>query len=123
MFSGVNKKQTGGKGAAGDGAGDSNDPIQRFTQKRLDRNFAAMEEQLGKYPYLAGDEFTAADCISVFSLTTLRLFVPYGIEKFPNIVRYLERIGQREGYRRAMEKGDPDMEPILSAAAPAKSLL
>ena len=118
MFSRVNKKQAGDKGPA-----DGNDPIQRFTQKRLDRNFAAMEEQLGKYPYLAGDEFTAADCISVFSLTTLRLFVPYGIEKFPNIVRYLERIGQREGYRRAMEKGDPDMEPILSAAAPAKSLL
>lgn len=125
MFSRFNKKKQSGKndeGAAADGA-DGNDPIQRFTQKRIDRNFAAMEEQLGKYPFLAGEEFTAADCVSVFSLTTLRLFVPYGIEKFPNIVRYLERIGQREGYRRAMEKGDPDMEPILSAAAPAKSLL
>ena len=97
--------------------------VQKFTQKRIDRNFAALEEQLGRYPYLAGEQFTAADCICVFPLTTLRLFVPYGIEKYPNVVRYLERIGQREAYRRAMEKGDPDMEPVLSAAAPAKSLL
>ena len=50
MFSGVNKKQTGGKGAAGDGAGDSNDPIQRFTQKRLDRNFGPWRSNWASIP-------------------------------------------------------------------------
>ncbi|KAJ5932944.1 glutathione S-transferase [Penicillium verrucosum] len=89
---------------------------------RLQSNFQAMEAQLGKFPFLAGDEFTAADCISVFSLTTLRMFIPFSLEQYPSIVRYLERIGQRDAYKRAMKRGDPDLEPALSAAAPKDPL-
>lgn len=38
----------------------------QHTQKRMDENFQAMEAQLAKYLYLAGDELTAADCMSVW---------------------------------------------------------
>lgn len=94
----------------------------KVAQTRLQSNFQAMEAQLGKFPFLAGDEFTAADCISVFSLTTLRMFIPFSLEQYPSIVRYLERIGQRDAYKRAMKRGDPDLEPALSAAAPKDPL-
>ncbi|KAJ5639970.1 glutathione S-transferase [Penicillium longicatenatum] len=94
----------------------------KFAQKRVDQNFEGMDAQLAKFPYLGGDEFTAADCISVFSLTTLRLFGAFSLEKYPNIVKYLERISQREAYKRAMEKGDPGLEPVISAEAPKNTI-
>lgn len=94
----------------------------QHTQKRMDENFQAMEAQLAKYPYLAGDELTAADCMSVWSLTTLRLFLPYSLEQYPNIVKYLERISQRQAYQKAMEKGDSGLEPVISACPPENPL-
>ena len=50
----------------------------------------------------------------VFSLTTMRLFMPLDLAPYPNILKYLQRIGAREAYRAAMRKGDPDMEPMLT---------
>lgn len=102
--------------------GSDEDRVSQVMQRRLRVNFEAMEKQLGRFRYLAGDELTAADCVTVFSLTTGRLFFPYGLEEYPNIVRYLERIGEREGFRRAMEKGDPGLTPALSAKAPRETM-
>jgi len=89
-------------------------PRQRFMRERADRGWAMVEERLGQVPYLAGQEFTAADIITLFPLTTMRAFVPRDISKYPNILAYLKRIGERPAYRRAMEKGDPQMTPMLS---------
>ena len=50
----------------------------------------------------------------VFSLSTVRLFTPTEISKFPNTSAYLKRIGARPAYQRAMAKGDPEMAPVLS---------
>ena len=57
----------------------------------------------------------------VFSLTTVRYFSPYSLAKFPNIVAYLRRIGDRPAYQRAMEKGDSGMELLLGPDSPSKS--
>lgn len=76
---------------------------------------STMEKRLGVTPYLAGTELTAADIMSVFSLTTMRLFSPFDLSPYPNILTYLQRIGARPGYRRAMQKADPDMTPLLTA--------
>ena len=65
-------------------------------------------------PYFAGNEFTAADIISVFSLTTMRFFMPVDLAPYANILRYLQRIGARPAYQRAMKKGDPEMTPMLT---------
>ena len=50
----------------------------------------------------------------VFNLTTMRNFIPRDLTPYPNILAYLKRIGERPGYRRAMERGDPQMTPMLS---------
>ena len=89
-------------------------PVQRAVKDRLDRVMALVEARLGEADYLAGREFTAADIMSVFSLTTMRLFQSLDLRPYPNILAYLQRIGARPAYRRAMAKGDPDLEPMLT---------
>jgi glutathione S-transferase len=44
----------------------------------------------------------------------MRAFAPRDLSGFPNTLAYLKRIGERPAYRRAMQKGDPQMEPMLS---------
>jgi glutathione S-transferase len=89
-------------------------PVLAATQERLDKVMALVEERLGQAPYFAGDEFSAADIMSVFSLTTMRLFMPMDLAPYPSVLAYLQRIGQRHAYRQAMAKGDPDLKPMLS---------
>lgn len=89
-------------------------PVQASVQGRLDRVMAFVEARLGKAPYLAGREVTAADIMTVVSLTTMRLFLPIDLAPYPNIRAYLRRIGERPAYLRAMAKGDPDLTPMLA---------
>jgi glutathione S-transferase len=81
---------------------------------RADLVFALVEKRLGETPYLAGNEFTAADIIMGFQLMTMRAFVPRDLGAFPNLRNYLKRIGERPAYQRAMAAGDPGMTPVLS---------
>ena len=73
-----------------------------------------MNARTGETDYLAGTEFTSADIMMGFSLTTMRYFQPYDLKRCPNILAYLARIGARPAYRRAMEKGDPGMALLLT---------
>ena len=84
------------------------------TRARVDRAFGLLDARTGEVAYLAGDQFTSADIMVGFSLTTMRYFQPYDLTRYPNIVRYLGRIGSRPAYRRAMEKGDPGMALLLT---------
>lgn len=86
----------------------------KWVNERRDMVLGLVEKRLGETSYLAGDAFSAADIVAVFSLTTMRLFLPLDLSPYPNILAYLQRIGAREGYRRAMQKGDPDMQPMLT---------
>ncbi|HWP14807.1 MAG TPA: glutathione S-transferase C-terminal domain-containing protein, partial [Xanthobacteraceae bacterium] len=90
-------------------------PVRRLAADRLERNLKLVEARLGAADYFAGDELTAADIMAVFSLTTMRSFFPLDLTPYPNTLAYLERIGRREAYRRAMKKGDPELTPVLGA--------
>lgn len=87
--------------------------VLRDLQARLDRALQFIDARLGAAAYLAGGELTAADIMMVFSLTTMRSFSAYDLKPYPRIVDYLQRIGARTAYRRAMAKGDPGMTPLL----------
>ncbi len=89
-------------------------PILAGTQGRMDKVLALIDARLAKTDYLAGRDFTAADIMSVFSLTTMRLFHHFDLGPYPNILAYLQRIGARPAYQRAMAKGDPDLKPLLT---------
>jgi glutathione S-transferase len=89
-------------------------PVLQATRGRVDRAFDLVNARLGEAEYLARSEFTSADIMIGFSLTTMRYFLPYDIGRCPNIIRYLARIAERPAYRRAMEKGDPGMVLLLT---------
>jgi glutathione S-transferase len=75
---------------------------------------------LSNNTWLAGDEFTAADIMIVFSLTTMRRYFPYSLEEYPATVAFLKRVSEREGYQRAMSKGDPGFTPLIGAGKPER---
>ena len=88
-------------------------PVLVSTLGRLDRALGVVEARLGTASYLAGDEFTAADIMMVFTLTTMRYFFPADLGPYPNIRAYLRRIAGRKAYQAAMHKGDPGMALLL----------
>jgi glutathione S-transferase len=83
-------------------------------RSRLDRAYAQIESRLGETPYLAGDSFTAADIMTLFPLTTMRVFAPRDITPYSNIRSYLSRIGDRPAFQRAMAKADPGFKMPLT---------
>jgi len=95
-------------------AGGEETPMQRFMRQRAEQSWDLVEARLGDAPYFAGDDFTAADIIMGFVLTTMRAFAKRDLAAYPDIRAYLQRIGERPAYRRAMAKGDPKMAPMLS---------
>ncbi len=88
-------------------------PVLVAQRERLDRAFDLIETRTREAEYFAGDEFTTADIMMGFSLTTMRYFLPYDYARLPSLRTYLKRIGARPAYRRAMEKGDPGMALLL----------
>jgi glutathione S-transferase len=80
-------------------------------RERSDRAFAMIDSRLATVPYLAGREFTAADIITLFPLTTMREFIPRDLAPFPHIQAYLQKIAARPALQRAMAKADPGYSP------------
>jgi glutathione S-transferase len=89
-------------------------PRTRISRERCERTWQMVESRLGEVPYFAGQEFTAADIIMMFPLTTMRVFAPRDISGYPHVLAYLQRIGARPAYRQAMQKGDPQLTPLLT---------
>jgi glutathione S-transferase len=82
-------------------------PINRVMQRREDAYFSYLNQRLGMVPYLAGENFSCADIMTVFNLTTLPLFGGRSIDDLPNVKTYLERISQRPAYIKAMAIAGP----------------
>ncbi|MCJ1451139.1 hypothetical protein MMC28_001474 [Mycoblastus sanguinarius] len=96
----------------------ADNPILAAAAGRREHAVKMLDARLKDNEWLAGKEFTAADIMTVVSLTTMRLFMPFSLEPYPNVLRYLERVGKRDGYKRAIEKGDPGLTPVMGAEAP-----
>lgn len=89
-------------------------PVVVSLRGRLRLVLELMDARLAAATWLAGDQFTAADIMTVFSLTTMRNFNPVDLSPYPNILAYLQRVAARPAYRRAMAKGDPGMPLLLT---------
>jgi glutathione S-transferase len=89
-------------------------PVMAMIKDRSERAFALVERRLGDVPYFAGNEFTAADIMMLFPLSTRRVFAQRDLSPLPHVRAYLKRIGERPAYQRAMTKGDPGMSPMLT---------
>lgn len=91
----------------------ADNPTRAWGEQRLAQMLHMMDQRLGAYPWLAGAEFTAADIMAGFSLSTMRHFQPLDLAPYAHIRAWLARIGARPAYQRAMAKGDPGMELLL----------
>ena len=89
-------------------------PILAMLRDRSERAFALVESRLGDVPYFAGTEFSAADIMMLFPLSTMRAFAQRDLSPLPHIRAYLKRIGERPAYQRAMTRGDPGLSPMLT---------
>ena len=89
--------------------GDQGNVSMQSLKNRAKTSYELVEKRLGEAPYFAGQEFTAADIIMFFTVSTMRQFGSVDVASFPNLRAYLKRIGERPAYQRAMAKGDPGM--------------
>ena len=81
--------------------------------KRITNAWAHIEKALGESEYFGGTQFSTADIMLGFSLTTARAFSDMSIEGMPNLQAYLKRIGARPAYQAAMAKAEPGFPPKL----------
>lgn len=91
------------------------DPLTAMIRARLYNHLDMINARLSQAKYLAGSTLTAADVMTVFSLTTMRGFYPYSLREYPNILRYLSEIAQRPAYIRAFQRAEPGMKPLIDA--------
>ena len=80
---------------------------------RTDLGFAMVEARLGEAAWFAGSEFTAADVMMVFMLTSGRVHSGRELGDSPNLRAYLQRVGARPAYQAAMAKSEPQRAPML----------
>ena len=87
--------------------------VPSFVADRMAKSWAIIERRLGEAEYFGGANLTTADIMMGFQLTTSRAISGMKIDGMPNLKSYLQRIGDRPAYRRAMEKCEPGMPPKL----------
>ena len=77
-----------------------------FVQPQIDNHMNYLEAELGKGPWFAGAEFSAADVQMSFPLEAA---VQRGgaAARQPRITEFLQRIHARPAYQRALERGGP----------------
>jgi glutathione S-transferase len=75
-----------------------------FVDPQIDLHLTYMEGELGKSPWFAGNEFTAADIQMSFPLEAAA--ARGGLDqRRPKLMAFLERIHARPAYKAALEKG------------------
>jgi len=97
------------------------DPRYKGTDARVVVALKHINDRLSANTWLAGDEFTIADVMTGWCFTTMRKFEAVDLTEYEGILAWLKRIGERDAYRRAMSKGDPelDVDEGLSAKGPS----
>ncbi|HXF46420.1 MAG TPA: glutathione S-transferase [Burkholderiaceae bacterium] len=77
-----------------------------FIEPQIKLHLDYMESELGRSPWFAGDQFSAADIQMSFPLEAAA--ARGGLDaRYPRLTAFLERIHARDAYRRALEKGGP----------------
>ena len=99
------------------------DPVQQLVQARHIASLQHIDDRLKNNKWLAGDVFTAAEIMTVYSLTTQRYYNSHNLGAYKNILRWLGDCANRDAYKRAMQKGDPEMKLLLGAEGPSQSFI
>src|SRR5882672_10314413 len=93
----------------------ADNPLLLAMKGRLDLALGLVESRLGKVDYLAGRDFTTADIMIVFTLTTMRFFLPFDLPHYHGILRHLPGIRNLYAYQRAIPKRRPGRDVALTS--------
>jgi glutathione S-transferase len=85
--------------------GEAAAPLKPRIASELDNHLGFLDAELSGRDWFVGDQISAADVQLSFVIQAARLL--YGLDKFPNLARFLDRIHARPAYRRALERGGP----------------
>jgi glutathione S-transferase len=88
-------------------------PGAAFVKDRVRKSWTLAEARAGEAEFFGGRNLTTADIMMVYILTTSRAFRDAPLDGFPNLRAYLQRIGARPAYQRAMAKAEPGWTPKL----------
>ena len=84
-------------------------PMMATTMRREDGIYNALEQRLGESEYLGGPQFSCADIMSMFNLTSLAMLGARAVDdSLPNTQAYLQRVTSRPAYQKAMAIAGPE---------------
>ena len=83
--------------------GEAGKPLEARVVSEIENHMGYLDARLGRNDWFVANEFSAADIQLSFAIQAARLL--YGLEKFPTLARFLDRIHARPAYKRALEKG------------------
>ncbi len=69
----------------------------------IERHISYLESLLEGKDWFVGNELSAADIQLSFAVQAARML--YGMDKFPNLAAFLDRIKERPAYEKALERG------------------
>lgn len=87
--------------------GEAAKPLEPRIQSEIERHFGFLDSELGGRDHFVGDSLSAADVQLCFVIQAAKLL--HGLEKFPNLARFVARMQARPAYRRALERGGPSI--------------
>src|SRR3569833_3192135 len=79
---------------------------ERYT-KEAERLLAVLDARLGEVPYLAGSEFSLADIINYTWANAGRTFLGLDMAPYPHLVRWLDELGKRPAFVKALAMKPP----------------
>jgi glutathione S-transferase len=85
--------------------GEAGAPLAPRVTSEIENHFGYLDGELAKADFFVGKDLTAADINLSFPIQACRLL--HGLDKFPNLARFLDRIHARPAYKRALERGGP----------------
>ena len=86
----------------------SDNMMMKTTLRREEGMYRALEQRLGESDYLGGPNFSCADIMSLFNLTSLTMLGARAVDdSLPNTKAYVERVTARPAYQKAMAIAGP----------------
>jgi glutathione S-transferase len=85
--------------------GDAAAPLLPRVHDEIERHFGFLDMELGNDDFFMGSELTGADIQLAFPIQAVRML--YGVDSFPKLAGYLERVRARPAWKRAIDRGGP----------------
>jgi glutathione S-transferase len=85
--------------------GEAGAPLAPRVNSEIENHFGFLDAELTGREFFVGKDLTAADVDLTFVFQAARLL--HGLQSFPNLARFLERMQARPAYERALKRGGP----------------